>query len=150
MEFKAITTQEEFDQAISERLKRERETIAKNYGDYDDIKARNEDLEKQLVEMNNSLVEKTATYDQGIANLTAQMKAHELTSLRSKIAYETGIPYELASRLSGEDEDSIRKDAETLSKLVSIQQVPPLRSTEPMGEDKDAPYKALLNQFEGE
>ena len=37
-EFVPITTQEAFDAAIGERLKRERESIAKKYGDYDDLK----------------------------------------------------------------------------------------------------------------
>ena len=37
-DFTPITTQAEFDAAIGERLKRERESFGKKYGDYDELK----------------------------------------------------------------------------------------------------------------
>ena len=38
-EFKAITTQEEFDKAIADRLSRQKETILKKYEGFEEIKA---------------------------------------------------------------------------------------------------------------
>ena len=39
-EFKAITTQEEFDAAIKDRLARQEKTIKSQFADYDDLKGR--------------------------------------------------------------------------------------------------------------
>ena len=47
-EFTPITTQEQFDAAIGERLKRERESLAKKYGDYDALKQKTDDYERQI------------------------------------------------------------------------------------------------------
>lgn len=46
--------------------------------------------------------------------LKIQAETSRLESLRLRIATETGINPELASRLQGTDEDAIRKDAETM------------------------------------
>ena len=49
MAFEAITTQEQLDGIISDRLKRERETAekkaAEKYGDYDDLQKKVKDYE---------------------------------------------------------------------------------------------------------
>ena len=65
-----------------------------------------------------------------------------------RIAHEIGIPYELASRLTGEDEATIRKDAESLSKVIGRSgAVAPLGSTEPVPVDpKKAALKSLLDK----
>lgn len=47
-EFKPITTQEEFNSAIAERLNRQKESILKDYSDYDDLKKENESLKHEL------------------------------------------------------------------------------------------------------
>lgn len=46
-DFTAITTQEQFDAIIGERLKREKETYSKKYADYDDLKSQ-VDMKTQL------------------------------------------------------------------------------------------------------
>lgn len=38
MEFKPINTQEEFDERIAARLQRERDSVTKNYADYEQLK----------------------------------------------------------------------------------------------------------------
>ena len=40
MEFTPITTQEEFNEAIKDRLARERRVTAEKYADYDEMKSR--------------------------------------------------------------------------------------------------------------
>lgn len=111
------------------------------------------ELEKQLDELNESLTSATSektTLEQTIAELTSKVSTTELKAMKSQIAYEMGLPFELAGRLSGEDEAGLRADAESLSKLVSKTPTPPLRSSEPGGEDKDAAYKKMLNQLKGD
>ncbi len=155
MEFQAITTQEELDRVIGDRLKRERETASKKYADYDELKSKVAAYEKQLGELNSSFDEtnkKTEEYEKTINELTGKNKTYELASLKARIAHEKGIPYELAGRLTGEDEESLKADAESLSKLIAVtgkQPAPPLKDTEP-SKGKDDPYKALLNGLKGE
>ena len=80
------------------------------------------------------------------------MKGYESDSVKTRIAHEAGIPYELAGRLAGEDEDAIRKDAETVAKLLKTGQQPaPLKSTEPGDVDgKRAAMKNVLAGLKGE
>ncbi len=51
---------------------------------------------------------------QELADLQAKVAASELSALRLKIGTELGLPVDLSNRLSGDDEESIRKDAETM------------------------------------
>ncbi len=153
MEFTAIATQEQFDAAIGERLKRERETLAKKYGDYDELKTKIIGYEKQIGEMSKNAADASkryAGYDKTLAELQSKIKGYESASLKARIAHEVGLSYELAGRLSGDDEDSIRKDAEAISQLIGRQKhkAPPLRSTEPEGlDDKKATLRTLTTQL---
>lgn len=153
-EFKAITTQEEFDQAISERLKREKETQAKKYADYEQLKEENASLKEQIGELNHTvdeLTSKSKGYDEERQGLCSKIKSYEDAALKSRIAHEMGIPYELAGRLSGEDEKTLREDAKTLSQFFNrTRSTQPLKSTEPKTDEKDSAYKALLEDLKGE
>ena len=151
-EFTPITTQEQFDAAIGERLKREREALAKKYGDYDELRAKTADQEKQIGELTRSLTEsseKYAGYDKTLAELQAKLKGYETDSVKTRIAHETGLPYELAQRLSGDDEAAIRKDAEALAKLwggAGASTATPMKDTEPSAADtRRAGLKAVLD-----
>ena len=119
MSFEAITTQEEFDAASGERLRRERETVAKRYEGYispEDNQKMVTDYEAKLKDVNGKLEEannKVANHDKEIAERDAKIKGYETDSVKTRIAHEVGIPYELSNRLSGDNEDDIRKDAES-------------------------------------
>lgn len=138
-EFTPITTQAQLDAVLGERLKQEREATAKKYGDYDALKTRAVAAEKQLAELQRSMqadAEKYADYDKTLADLQAQLKRHQTDAAKTRIALEIGLPYAMASRLTGETEEDIRKDAQTLAQLMAGQQSrmapPPLRSHEPV------------------
>lgn len=154
-EFTPITTQEQFNAAISERLKRERETLARKYGDYDDLKKKVADYEKQIGDLTRAADDaaaKYAGYDEQLAQLQAKVTGYETASVKTRIAHETGLPYELAGRLSGESEADIRKDAEGLAKLLGSGKRSAgtlLRDTEPAGNgtDKKAALRALGAQL---
>lgn len=137
-EFKPITTQAEFDAAIGERLKRERETLAKKYGDYDDLKTKVGDYEKQIAQMSKAAkesAEKYAGYDKNLAELQAKVKGYETDSVKTRIALEAGLPYTMASRLCGESEEDIRADARSLASLMGAgrTEAAPLHTGEPAG-----------------
>ena len=150
-DFTPITTQEEFNTAIGDRLKREKETLTQKYSDYDDLKKKATDYEKQIRDLNKAIEDsekKYADYDKNLADLQAKVSEYESSSVKTRIAHETGIPYELAGRLSGKTEDEIRKDAENLSKFISTQRTAPLKSTETPPEDpKRAALKTLVKNL---
>ena len=128
-DFKPIETQEAFVAAVAD--------VKKQYEGWlspEDYNAKTSDLANQL-EANKTT----------IADLTAKAKAYESGALKMRIAHENGIPYELAGKLSGETEEEIKKDAETLAKFVKNQQPQPLANTEHGHTNgKDAAYKSLL------
>lgn len=163
-EFTPINTQEEFDAAISSRLKRERESltksIAQKYADDgymppDEVAKLKAGYDKQIGELNTAMeaaAKKSADFEKSIAEKDAAIKRYETASVKARVAHETGLPYELASRLSGETEDEIRKDAEALSKLVGTRRSDPKATNEPGGDPgkaaetlaKNAGYRKLL------
>ena len=113
-------------------------------------------LEKQVGDLNlnlTSLSKEKETFDKTVAELSGKVGSYELASLKARVAHEKGIPYELATRLTGDNEESLKADAESLSKLISTTTkpaAPPLKSTEPTGNGKDSAYKALLNNLKGD
>ena len=139
MAFEIIDTQEKFDAAIAERLRRERETVSKKYADYDDLKKRTAEYETRLGALTKEAednAKKYSDYDTKLADLQAKVKGYETVSVKTRIAHETGIPYELAGRLSGDTEEEIRKDAETLSKFIGgVKKSAPLRNSDSGNDD---------------
>jgi hypothetical protein len=167
MAFEAITTQEQLDSIIGERLKRERETVEKKlresiekeylekYGDYEELKTKTDEYGRQIEGFNQTIKEnseKIAGYEKSSGEMQAKLKKYEMDSMKMKIAHEAGIPFELASRLSGEDEAAIRKDAESISKFISNKKTSaPLASADPEKLDsKQIAMKSMLDNLKGE
>ena len=147
-DFQAITTQEELDSIIKDRLKRDREAQTKKYEGW----ISPEDHQKAITEANKALDDYKAAHsgdEQTIADLTAKLQDYETASLKSRIAHEVGLSYEWISRISGTDEKSIRADAESLKTLVGSQTTPaplPPRSTETTpADEKTAALKNVLS-----
>lgn len=152
-EFKVIETQEQLDAIIGDRLKRDRESQAKKYEGFvspDDFKKKCDEYEATIKGLNKT-VEDGKKLAGEVDGYKATIKKYETDSVKTKIAHEMGLPYELAGRLSGETEDDIRKDAESLAKLVVKKSAPPLRSDEPDTVDSTrAEMKGMLDQLKGE
>lgn len=135
-EFKVIESQEQLDGIIKERLDRAEKKWTEKYSGYlspEEVEAKTGDLTRQIEELGNSLTganDKAKADAESIASLEAKVKGYETASVKSRIAHEVGIPYELANKLSGETEDDIRKDAEALKPFVTQKTVPPLRDPE--------------------
>ena len=140
-EFTPINTQEEFDARIAERLKSEKEALRAN------ILSHIGDKDADIEGLNGQLTEKTS----GLSALEEKVKGYERASVKNKVAREAGLPWELADRLTGETEEEIRKDAESLRKLVGANKTPPLKSTESGGGgDKiTAAWAQVLQQMKG-
>ena len=160
MAFEAITTQEQFDAAISERLRREREKLEKQYSGFETFKEkaeRTDTLEKQLEQLNGQLAKaktdlEAATAKFGempkeIETLTGRAKNAERANMQYRIAHETGLPFELAGKLSGDTEEEMRQDAANLAPFVSAPNAAPLFNGENSG--NTSPFANLLQQMKG-
>ena len=150
MAFEPIETQEAFDAAIKSRIERNTKTVTeevtKKYEGYispEDVSKQTADLNKQIEDLTAKLGER----DSSIADLTAKNKAYETASVKTRIAREYNIPYELADRLSGETEDDIKKDAEKLSAFVGRKKTAPLFDLDTGSGKDDSAYKNLLKSI---
>ena len=146
-EFKPIETQEALDAIIKDRIERAKKSAAdeaaKKYEGYlspDDVKKHTDQIA--------ALTDKIKESETKIADLTAKNSAYEIASVKTKIAHEVGLPYELADRLSGTTEEEIRKDADALSKFAMHPQATPDFSPEtPPAVSTDAAYRALAHDL---
>ena len=154
MSFKAIETQEEFDRIISERLSRQKESFEKQLADYDQLKTAKADLESQVGTLQSTIEQSKAgqeDYTKQISELTSKVAGYETANLRTRIALQNGLPYDLADRLVGEDEESIKADAERLSSFVTKQHSAPLKDVEPnIQKDENSAYRKLVEGLKTE
>ena len=162
-DFKAINTQEEFDAAIGARLTRERETITKQYtGDIESLKTQLKEYqdkssryEKQIADYTKQLEEnaaKLSKHDSIVEELNAKLKGYETDSVKTRIALEEGLPYEMAKRLSGDDEDSIRKDAKSIFAIMGAKKVeaPIKKESAPPKDNADEALRRTIRKMKGE
>lgn len=154
MSFKAIETQEEFDRIISERLSRQKESFEKQLADYDQLKTAKADLESQVGTLQSTIEQSKAgqeDYTKQISDLTSKVAGYETANLRTRIALQNGLPFDLADRLVGEDEESIKADAERLSSFVTKQHSAPLKDVEPnIQKDEKSAYRKLVEGLKTE
>jgi hypothetical protein len=146
--FKPIETQEELDNIIKDRLKRERETTQKRYEGW----VSPEDHQKAITDANKAFDDYKKAHEsdeQTIADLTAKTKKYETASLKSRIAHEVGLSYEWIDRINGEDEKSIREDAESIKKLVGSGSAPLPTKNPEAGESYDSGKNALKSVLNG-
>ena len=153
-DFTPINTQEELNNIIGERLRRERETVSKEFEqqiaekdtEIGTLRTDAETIKKQLEDANQKLA--------GMPDLENKIKAYEAASVKSKVAREVGIPYELAERLTGETEDELRKDAEVLRKLMGNSQTAPLAGGERSGgkpaNNENAGWMKVIQDMKGD
>lgn len=154
-DFTPINTQEELNNIIGERLRRERETVSKEFEqqiaakdtEIGTLRTDAETIKKQLEDANQKLA--------GLPDLENKLKGYEVASVKSKVAREAGLPYELAERLTGETEEELRKDAEALRKLMgSGQKTAPLaggeRSGGKPGSTENAGWRKVIQDMKGD
>lgn len=159
-DFKVIETQEQLDAIIGERVaraeKKGEEKALQQYSDYDDLKKQLEKQTAKVEELNSQLTAQTETASTSakeLEDLKAKVHKYETDSVKTRIAHEMGLPYDLASRLSGEDEESIRADAKALAEVVGKNKPSaPLGNPEPVakGDDRDSALREMLTGMKGE
>lgn len=146
MAFTPIETQEQFNEAISERIEQAKRSARKEFEGWvspEAMQKQTEELSTQLTGLNDQIKvltdEKTALETQ-LTEKDGTIAKYERDSVKTKIAREYGLSYEAIGFIQGEDEEAIRKSAETLKGLVESNQkpvpAPPLGNPEnPPAED---------------
>jgi predicted nucleic acid-binding Zn-ribbon protein len=111
-------------------------------------------LQKQLDDANSTLESERTTLQEQIQALEKESNTYKTNDMKLRIALENNIPYELANKLSGEDEESLRQDAQTLANYIAKPEtIAPLKDVEPPIVDSETEsYKNILNnlKLEGE
>lgn len=97
--------------------------------------------------------ERTAALEETINGLNSQISELEktaqlerLNALRLRTAAQSGLPTELADRLTGTNEDELKQDAQRLSQYLSRPHDTPKYSGEEPSED---PRLAILRALKG-
>lgn len=157
--FKPITSQEELDAVLKDRLNRQSDKHSKElaevkakYADYDTLKTAQADYETKLNELNEQLTkanEKCAGYDSEIASRDEKIKSYELNSLKMKIIGEEDLSYGAIEFLKGETEDELRQSAESLKKLFTQKKVAPLAGSPATGtaDTRTQALQTMLNSL---
>ena len=141
-DFTVIETQEQLDKIIGERVKRAERQAAEKFADYEDIKKQNAQLAAQIQKQTDAI----KAHETTIADLNTKLHGYETDSVKTRVALEMGLPYQMASRLTGEDEKAIRADAESMVKLIgNTKPVAPLGSSEPNVKNTEASAWASLS-----
>lgn len=151
-DFKVIETQEDFDRAIQKRLAQKDRELADQYKDYlapDKVTALKNEYEEKLKKINDDLAkanEKIAGHDQLVSDLTTRATTAESDLLKSRIAHESGVPFELAGRLVGSNEEELKADAEKFASYLAPKAAPPLHSND-APTNVNAGLAGMLNQI---
>lgn len=150
-DFKVIETPEQLEEVIKDRLKQERETIKKGYEGYLSPADVAEKYKGYLSPDDIAEKYKDHLPPEEAGKLRSKIKGYETDSVKMRIAHETGLSYDAVQFLKGEDEESIRKSAESLKGLVGASNVAPLASTEtPLPDTEDAAIRSTLKKLKGE
>ena len=149
-DFTPINTQEEFEEAIKDRLARE----AKKYEGYtspDDLEKIKEGHKSEIDKLNEQMKTQLKEKEDSIAEKDKKIQGYETNSAKMRIAREAGLSYEAVDYIQGSDEEAMKKSAQTLKALIgSGKPAPPLGEFEKETNEDDAAYKKMLHELKGE
>lgn len=112
-QFKAITSQEDFDKAVQRRIAR----VEGKYKGFDELKAKAEQFDKLEAERGSDLEKLTRRAEKAEAErdaLNDKLSKAERMELVRDIADDLGLPKKLVKRVQGDTEEDIRADIEDL------------------------------------
>lgn len=148
-DFKPIESQEQFDAMIKGRLEQAERSFIEKYGNSEELKAQLGEKDGKIAELSKQLEEATKKIEghkAEVDGLNAKVLQYETDSVKTRIAHEEGLPYEMASRLAGDNEEAIRADAKTLASMMKKSTpTPPSFNPEPEPKDTVAAAWAQLS-----
>lgn len=110
-------TQADLDRAVAEERRRAKEKLDALTRERDEATARIATIETERDEAKGLVTQA----DDRLKSIEAERDSARSESLRFGIALDAGLPKALATRLQGDDEEAIRKDAESLGGLLKEQ-----------------------------
>src|SRR5699024_7253610 len=116
--------------------------------DYDELKEASKTYEQQINDLQATIDAQKESLG-SIDELKKEIESYKLKDIKTNIAVQAGIPLELASRLSGETEEEIKADAESLAGFVNQKQPLPLKQTEPDVNNENREMEQMLNELTG-
>ena len=141
MEFTPITinTQEEYDNLVKERIDRAKKSEREKFAGYDDYKAKAEKYDTDIKAKQDEITAK----DNTIAELNAKVAKYESDSVKAKVLKEFGLSQDLSKWITGDDEESMRVNAQELQQIVGVQKTQPLADPESEDDTEDDERTAL-------
>lgn len=118
--------------------------------DYDELKAKATEYTTTIQSLQEQIAsekEKYEGFETEKTELAEKVKGYELKELKLKVARENNIPFDLAQRLSGTNEEELSADAKSLASFVNQKEVLPLKQVE-QGKNEDSAYANMLEQLE--
>ena len=150
-DFKVIETQEQLEEVLKDRLKREGDKVRKEFEGYLSPNDAAEKYKGYLSPEAEKEKYKNHLSPEEVAKKDAKIKEYETDSVKTRIAHELGLSYEAVGFLRGDNEETIRRSAESLKGLVGASNIAPLASTEGVLSDaKDTALKNTLRGLKGE
>lgn len=154
-EFTAITSQEQLDSVIGDRLKRSEEKWSKKYEGYvspDDVTAQTKELEKKIAELNTALESASKQIEsnsQELAERDKKIRSFEVRDLKQSKILEAGFSLDAIDLVQGEDEETITASIDALRKFKGTSHPTPAFSSEPPveGDKKKAAYQSMLKDL---
>ncbi len=111
---------------------------------YNDLAKTKKQLDSDIQERDSQIKEFNEI---DVDGLKKEIEGYKLNELKTSIARQAKIPHELAGRLNGTTEEEIKEDAEKLAELVNKKQPLPMKTNEPVVDDKDAGLKKMLENM---
>lgn len=156
MEFVPIETQEQFDAMVKDRVDRAKKSTAKEFEtqlkDLESIKeqltSKDAEVEALKAKISDFESEKKAN-EESYQGMQKELSELKLKALKTKVAMDAGLPADLADRLTGDDEETLKADAEKLAPFVGSKKVAPSFKTEEVPTDPaEAGFREMAQLFE--
>lgn len=116
-----VTTQEQLDKIVKDRLEREREKVRSEFSDYDDLKAKALKLDELEKSGSEELKKALAEVDNLKGELQTRDENAKLQQMRKQVAKDTGVPEDL---IQGADEESMKTFAEAVAAFAKKPSAP--------------------------
>lgn len=136
-----LMPQDEVDKVVQSRLERQK---TKEFGDYDSLKEKAGKVDSIASEYEDKLKEK----DTKIGELSTDVKKHSLETVKVKAIHEFKLSNDLSEFINGDDEKTIRDQAEKLSKGIGGSSVKIDKSGKP-DDKKTSDTKKVAQQIFG-
>lgn len=151
-EFIAITTQEEFDARIKERLDRAENKWKEKYEKYsspEDVANTSKEFQDKIDQLTADLTaanDKITNHDTELAERDRRIAEFEIRTTKNKVAQAKGLSWDAVDFLHGTTEEEISESADKLKKITGAM-IAPMRNNEPAPEDKDSRYRNLAKSL---